>query len=88
MARTLCHPRAVHSTYYELYRMRTDRHFLHQKLVAFAQHHGLKAAAREFGCARNTVRKWIRRHQPGKPSALQEKVQVQNIGNRNGSIHG
>src|SRR5262245_10850282 len=53
--------------------MRTDRHWLHQKLVAFARAHGLKAAAREFGCSRNTVRKWLRRYQPGKPSSLQEK---------------
>jgi hypothetical protein len=35
----------VHSTYFELYRMKTDRHWLHQKLVAFARKHGLKAAA-------------------------------------------
>jgi transposase-like protein len=55
-----------------LYRMRTDRHWLHQKLVAFASQHGLKAAAREFGCDRNTVRKWMRRHIAGKPSSLQE----------------
>jgi len=52
--------------------MRTDRHWLHQKLVAFARANGLKAAAREFGCSRNTVRKWWRRYQPGKPSSLSE----------------
>lgn len=52
--------------------MRTDRHWLHQKLVAFARAHGLKATAREFGCSRNTVRKWLRRHRPGKPSSLCE----------------
>ncbi len=62
----------MHSTYFELYRMRTDRHWLHQKLVAFARSNGLKAAAREFGCSRNTVRKWLRRYQPGKPSSLEE----------------
>ena len=71
-ARKTCHPPGVHSTYFELYRMRTDRHWLHQKLVAFARANGLKAAAREFGCSRNTVRKWLRRHVPGKPSALAE----------------
>lgn len=68
-----CHPLLVHSTYFELYRMRTDRHWLHQKLVAFARAKGLKAAAREFGCSRNTVRKWLRRYQPGKPSSLAEQ---------------
>lgn len=52
--------------------MRTDRHWLHQKLVAFARRNGVNAAAREFGCSRNTVRKWLRRHQPGKPSSLAE----------------
>src|SRR5262245_34256057 len=71
-ARKTCHPLAVHSTYFELYRMRTDRHWLHQKLVAFARAKSLKATAREFGCSRNTVRKWLRRYQAGKPSSLQE----------------
>jgi transposase-like protein len=71
-ARKTCHPPPVHSTYFELYRMRTDRHWLHQKLVTFARTHGLKAAARELGCSRNTVRKWWRRYQPGKPSSLSE----------------
>lgn len=68
-----CHPLRVHSTYFELYRMRTDRHWLHQKLVSFARANGLKAAVREFGCSRNTVRKWLRRYQPGKPSSLAEQ---------------
>jgi hypothetical protein len=36
-----CHPVPVHSTCFELYRMRTDRHWLHQKLVAFARVNGL-----------------------------------------------
>ena len=63
----------MHSTYFELYRMRTDRHFLHQKLVSFARKHGVKAAVREFGCSRNTVRKWLRRYRPGKPSTLAEQ---------------
>ncbi len=63
----------MHSTYFELYRMRTDRHWLHQKLVSFARAHGLKAAAREFGCSRNTARTWLRRYQPGQPSSLAER---------------
>jgi transposase-like protein len=53
--------------------MRTDRHWLHQKLTSFARAKGLKAAAREFGCSRNTVRKWLRRYQPSKPSSLAEQ---------------
>jgi len=62
----------VHSAYFELYCMKTDRHWLHQKLVRHAREHGIKDAARTFGCSRNTVRKWLRRHQRGKPSALAE----------------
>jgi transposase len=63
----------VHSRYYELYRMKTDRHWLHQKLVTHARQHGVKDAARVFGCSRNTVRTWLRRYQPGKPSSLAER---------------
>ncbi len=70
------HLQQVHSRYFELYRMRTDRHWLHQKLVAYARQHGLKAAVREFGCSRNTVRKWLRRAIAGKPSSLAEKSRV------------
>ncbi len=66
------HPRPVHSSYFELYRMRADRHWLHQKIVAFARQNGIKAAAREFGAVRNTIRKWLRRYRPGKPSSLVE----------------
>jgi transposase len=62
----------MHSTYFELYRMRTDRHWLHQKLVALARQNGLKAAARQFGCSRHTVRKWLRRYQPGWPCSWAE----------------
>jgi len=63
----------VHSRYFELYRMRTDRHWLHQKVVSHAREHGIKATVREFGSSRNTVRKWLRRSVPGKPSSLVEK---------------
>jgi hypothetical protein len=46
VAQKICHPPAVHRTSFEHYRMRTDRHFLHQKLVAFATQHSVQAAAR------------------------------------------
>lgn len=59
--------------YFELYRMHADRYLLRQKLVAHARAHGVKATARTFGCSRNTVRKWLRRYQPGKPSSLAEQ---------------
>ena len=39
-----------------------DPHFaLRHQLVRFARIEGIKAAARHFGCLRNTVRKWFRR---------------------------
>ena len=63
----------VHSRYFELVRMNTDRHWLHQKLVVHARQHGVNDAARGFGCSRNTVRKWLRRFQPGKASSLAER---------------
>jgi transposase-like protein len=41
-----------------------DPHFaLRHQLVQFARTKGIKAAARHFGCFRNTVRKWSRRFQ-------------------------
>ena len=59
-------------TYFEVYRMKGERFLLRQKLVAYARAKGLKAAVKAFGCSRNTVRKWVRRVQPGKPSTLKE----------------
>jgi len=53
--------------------MKTDRRWLRQKLLAFANANGLKAAVRQFGCSHSTVRKWVRRHRPGKPSSLAER---------------
>jgi len=58
--------------YYEIYRMKAERYILHQKLIEYARQHGIKAAARFFGCSRNTVRKWVRRYQPQKPSSINE----------------
>ena len=59
-------------TYYEIYRMRGQAYILRQKLIACACAHGIKAAALTFACSRNTVRKWLRGIQPGKPSKLQK----------------
>jgi len=58
--------------YYEIYRMRAERYILHQKLIEYAKGHGIKAAARTFGCSRNTVRKWVHRYQLKKPSSINE----------------
>ena len=59
--------------YWEIYQMKGDRYILRQKMVSHARKHGIKDAARVFGCDRNTVRKWLRRYQPGRPSTLSEK---------------
>jgi transposase-like protein len=60
-------------TYCEIYRMKGERFILRQRLVAYARAKGIKAAMKAFGCSRNTVRKWLRRVKPGKPSTFQEQ---------------
>jgi transposase len=52
--------------------MKGERYILHQKLIEYAMNQGIKAAARSFGCSRNTVRKWIRRYRPKKPASIAE----------------
>ena len=52
--------------------MKGERYVLRQRLVSYARQNGIKATMRAFSCSRNTVRKWIRRFQPGKPSTLKE----------------
>lgn len=59
--------------YFEGYRMKADRYILRQRVVTHAREHGIKATARAFGCSRNTIRKWLRRYKPGKPSSLNEE---------------
>ena len=53
--------------------MKADRYILRQKMVSYARRHGINAAVRAFGCDRNTVRKWLRRYKPGRPSTLNEQ---------------
>lgn len=60
-------------TYFEIYRMKGERFILRQRLVTLARAKGIKAAMKAFGCSRNTVRKWLRRVRPGKPSTLKEQ---------------
>jgi len=42
-----------------------DKFALRHELVRHAKTHGVRAAMRRFGCARNTVRLWLRRWQTG-----------------------
>jgi len=54
--------------YYEMIRSHNPSFHLRYRLVQTATEQGIRAAARQFGCSRNTVRKWLRRYQQeGKP---------------------
>jgi len=48
--------------YYKMIRADDPQFALRHNLILYAVQHGIKAAARHFQCARNTVRKWIRRY--------------------------
>ena len=50
-------------TYYTMIRSSDHKMTVRRELVRFARNHGIKPAARRFGCSRNTVRKWLRRYQ-------------------------
>ncbi|MDR1497414.1 MAG: helix-turn-helix domain-containing protein [Puniceicoccales bacterium] len=45
-----------------------DLFALRHELVRYATVHGIRAAMRQFGCARNTVRLWLHRWQDGDDS--------------------
>jgi transposase len=59
--------------YFAIYQMSAKRHILRQAVIRHAREHGIKDAVKEFGCSRNTVRKWLRRYDPRKPSSLMEQ---------------
>ena len=43
---------------------------IRQEMVKYAQIHGIKPAARYFGCSKNTVKKWTRCYESGGTGAL------------------
>ena len=49
------------------------RFALRRQMVLDAKEHGIKATARRWKCARNTVRRWIRRHADEGISGLKER---------------
>ena len=54
--------------YYEMLRAQDKDFHLRWRLVMAALRQGIRAATRQFGCSRKTVRKWLRRYrQQGKP---------------------
>jgi transposase len=59
--------------YYTMLRQSKDRVYLRLELVRYAREHGIKAAARQFSTTVKTVRKWLRRWQPGSLRGLQDR---------------
>jgi len=47
---------AVDMPYHEVYKSVSDPSWLR----GYAQKYGIKAAAREYGCSKNTIKKWIK----------------------------
>jgi transposase len=54
-------------------RRTTEPTYLRFELVRFARGHGVKPAAREFGTTPKTVRKWLRRWEPGSLRGLADR---------------
>jgi transposase-like protein len=59
--------------YCDMMRSKNHSFDLRLSLVKHARTRGIRAAARAFGCARNTVRTWVRRFERGGKSALTER---------------
>lgn len=54
-------------------RRKTEPIYLRLELVRYAREHGIKPAAREFGTTVKTVRKWLRRWEPGSLRGLADR---------------
>ena len=59
--------------YYPMLRRTTEPTYLRFALVRYAREHGVKAAAREFSTTVKTVRKWLRRWEPGSFRGLEDR---------------
>jgi transposase-like protein len=58
--------------YYTMKRQSKDPRYIRFEMVRFAKKHGIKPAARCFATTPKTVRKWLRRWQPGTLKGLEE----------------
>jgi transposase len=58
--------------YYTMLLKSKDRTYLRFEMVRYARSHGIKATARQFSTTVKTVRKWLRRWQPGSLRGLEE----------------
>src|SRR5918912_4121765 len=59
--------------YYTVLRQSKDRTYLRFEMVRYAKEFGIKAAARHFSTTVKTVRKWLRRWQPGSLKGLSDQ---------------
>jgi transposase-like protein len=59
--------------YYPMLRQSKDPVYLRFELVRYAREHGIKPAARQFSTTVKTVRKWLRRWEPGSLRGLEDR---------------
>src|ERR1043165_1786872 len=59
--------------YYTMLRQSKDCTYLRFELVRYAREHGIKPAARQFSTTVKTVRKWLRRWEPGSLRGLEDR---------------
>ena len=59
--------------YYAMIRSTDHSYSTRLALVLHARAHGVRATARQLGCARNTVRLWLRRFEAGGRAALRPR---------------
>ena len=58
--------------YMEVVKGSSDKKYFRLKIVQIAKAKGIKAAARAFGCSRNTVKKWLKRYKEGGYQELED----------------
>ena len=58
--------------YFKRRRESKDPKYLRFEMVRYAQEHGVKPTARLFGTTPKTIRKWLRRWQPGTLAGFDE----------------
>ncbi len=59
--------------YYTNMRQSKDPRYIRYEMVGYARDHGVKPAARAFNTTPKTVRKWLRRWQPGSLRGLEDQ---------------
>lgn len=65
--------------YYPMLRRTKEPTYLRFELVRFACEHSIKPAARQFGTTVKTVRKWLRRWEPGSLRGLEDRSRAPTI---------